>query len=105
MVWVLRDFRARFQGKRALNIVSFIWKIVLRMSSLYRHSAIWKWFAIWPKPVSARLKAAGAQFHEWIADGLSDAEKPADGEDLVRLVTSFATAAHEVDHFLKALGK
>ncbi|ANS00944.1 hypothetical protein A9258_15355 [Aeromonas hydrophila] len=49
MVWVLRDFRARFRGKRALNIVSFIWQIDLIMSSLYRHSAIWKWFVIWPR--------------------------------------------------------
>ena len=48
-------------------------------------------FAIWPKAVSARLKAAGAQFYEWNPDGLSEDEKPRDDEDLVRLVTSFAT--------------
>lgn len=62
-------------------------------------------FAIWPKAISARLKSAGAQFYDWPGDGLADNQKPAETEDLVRLVTSFATAAHEVDHFLKALGK
>ena len=62
-------------------------------------------FAIWPKATTARLRAAGAQFYEWLSEGLSPEEKPGAGEDLVRLVTSFATATHEVDNFLRALGR
>ncbi|WP_237153076.1 threonine aldolase family protein [Oryzibacter oryziterrae] len=62
-------------------------------------------FAVWSKGTTARLKAAGAEFYEWPADGLDPALAPKEGEDLVRLVTSFATAVHEVDHFLRALRK
>lgn len=62
-------------------------------------------FAIWPKATTARLRAAGAQFYEWLPEGLAPEERPGPGEDLIRLVTSFATASHEVDHFLKALGR
>jgi len=58
-------------------------------------------FAILPRDADARLKAAGAIYHEWIWD------KPADmGEDeiMIRLVTAFATEQDEVDRFLSLLG-
>jgi len=54
-------------------------------------------FPILPRATIARLRAAGATFHEWPADGI-DAE-----EDCVRLVTSFATTEAEVDRFLSLL--
>lgn len=98
--WLDNAFHANTMAKR----------LATGISQLSTGRVVWEpeanaVFAIWPKAVSARLKSAGAQFHEWNPAGLSDSEKPGDDEDLVRLVTSFATAAHEVDHFLKALGK
>jgi len=56
-------------------------------------------FAVLPAAALARLRAAGASFHPWPADGI--ALQP--GEDLVRLVTSFATEAAEVERFLALL--
>lgn len=54
-------------------------------------------FAILPKATIARLREAGAAFHEWPAEGVG-----AD-EDCVRLVTSFATTEAAVDQFLALL--
>jgi threonine aldolase len=51
-------------------------------------------FPVLPKATIARLRDAGAMFYEWPAEGLG-----AD-EDLIRLVTSFATSADEVERFL-----
>jgi threonine aldolase len=62
-------------------------------------------FAVWSKATTARLKAAGARFYEWLPEGLAPEEMPGPDEDLVRLVTSWATASHEVDNFLRALGR
>ena len=56
-------------------------------------------FAVLPKATIARLRAAGAMFHEWPADGLGLGPE----EELVRLVTSFATSAAEVEGFLALL--
>lgn len=53
-------------------------------------------FAILPRAVIGKLRAAGAMFHPWPADGI----EIADNEELVRLVMSFATTADEVDRFL-----
>jgi len=61
-------------------------------------------FAIWSKATSKRLRAAGASFYDWPAEGLAADEAPAEGEDLVRLVTSFATSKHDVAAFVKLLG-
>ena len=58
-------------------------------------------FAILPRDADARLKEAGALYHEWIWD------KPADmgeNEIMIRLVTAFATEQDEVDRFLNLLG-
>src|SRR5438552_3633407 len=57
-------------------------------------------FVLLPRPASERLKAKGASFYPWITDSLpAGVTVPAD-EILVRLVTSFATAAAEVDEFV-----
>lgn len=60
-------------------------------------------FVALPKPVAARLEAAGARFYEWPTSALGPEERPAEGESLHRLVTSFATTEAEVDAFLAAL--
>ena len=52
-------------------------------------------FPILAAETAARLRAAGARFHTW--------EVREDGEELVRLVTSFETGADEVDRFLALL--
>lgn len=61
-------------------------------------------FAIWSRATSKRLRAAGAQFYEWPADGLPPSERPGEGEDVIRLVTSFATSKHDVAAFVRLLG-
>lgn len=61
-------------------------------------------FAILPRAVLARAKEAGATFHEWEAEWVPEANRPGPDETIVRLVTSFATDAGEVDAFLAALG-
>ena len=62
-------------------------------------------FAIMPKALDARLKAAGAVFHSWAVDSLPPDERPGPDEVLVRLVTSFQTTADEVDAFAAHLAK
>jgi threonine aldolase len=61
-------------------------------------------FVYMTTPVVARLRAEGAQFYEWDADGLAPADQPGDGEALYRFVTSFKTTEDDVDQFLKVLG-
>ncbi len=61
-------------------------------------------FAIWSKATTKRLRAAGATFGEWPTDALPVEERPAEDEDLVRLVTSFATSKHDVAAFVRLLG-
>jgi threonine aldolase len=56
-------------------------------------------FAVLPQAAAARLREAGAIFHEWPAD---DVDLAAD-EVLVRLVTSWATSAEEVERFVGLL--
>jgi threonine aldolase len=54
-------------------------------------------FPVLPKATVARLEEAGATLYEWPGEGL------AASETCVRLVTSFATTADEVDAFLALL--
>ena len=54
-------------------------------------------FPVLGRETIARLQQAGATFHEWPADGIGP------GEDCVRLVTSFATTADEVERFVSLL--
>ncbi len=60
-------------------------------------------FAAWPKTLTAHLQAAGARFYTWPGVGLMPEERPGPGEDMVRLVTSFATRLSEVAAFIDAL--
>jgi threonine aldolase len=50
-----------------------------------------------------RLTAAGARFHQWSTAGLAPEDRPAAGDGLYRLVTSFATTETDVDDFLAVL--
>jgi threonine aldolase len=60
-------------------------------------------FAILTSETADRLKAAGAVYHPWSAESLPVHERPAAGERLVRLVTSWRTAASEIDQFAQHL--
>ena len=56
-------------------------------------------FPVLPNETIARLRGAGAMFHPWPADEV----QVGPDETLLRLVTSFATGAAEVDRFLALL--
>jgi threonine aldolase len=60
-------------------------------------------FAVLPKEVDARLRAAGAIYYAWPGTSSLGDRGPGVHEVLVRLVTSFATTAAEVDVFAQAL--
>ena len=72
------------------------------------HRTVWpveanEVFVILPRALDARLRAAGANYHEWTtgsvpADFVVGAEQV-----LVRLVTSFATSDEDVDRFMMLL--
>ena len=57
-------------------------------------------FALIPRAVCDRLKAKGAAFYERLADNLPTSANVKPDSVLVRLVTSFATTADEVDEFV-----
>ncbi len=56
-------------------------------------------FAIMPKELDARLKAAGAVYHEWPAGG-PEARDLGPDEVFVRFVLSYATPPEDVDNLL-----
>ena len=56
-------------------------------------------FVSLPSRLDARLKAAGASYYPWTTNSLPCGVAIPDGAVLVRLVTSFATTAEEVDRF------
>ncbi|SDO77663.1 L-threonine aldolase [Phyllobacterium sp. YR620] len=55
-------------------------------------------FPVMPRETAAKLREAGAVFHDWRAPHF-EGRVAAEGESLVRLVTSFATTPDEVDRF------
>src|SRR5712692_3603345 len=57
-------------------------------------------FVALPSRIDARLKAAGASYYPWTSDGWAKRGAAATDATLVRLVTSFATTAEEVDRFV-----
>jgi threonine aldolase len=57
-------------------------------------------FVALPPGIDARLKAAGASYYPWTTSALPDGVALAADATLVRLVTSFATTAEEVDQFV-----
>jgi len=61
-------------------------------------------FAILPADADARLKAGGAVYYEWPAEGFGGAQ-PGAGEVLVRLVASFSTREDDVDRFVALLSQ
>ena len=61
-------------------------------------------FAILPKSVDARLRAAGVYYYEWNPESLPQGESVAPEEVLVRLVTSFETTAEDILEFLDLAG-
>jgi threonine aldolase len=56
-------------------------------------------FVALPSAVDARLKAAGAMYYPWTTDALPNGISLPRDATLMRLVTSFATTADEVDRF------
>ena len=60
-------------------------------------------FAVLPKTTIKRLQDAGATFYDWPADSAPPERRPAPDEELVRLVTSWATTSDEVERFLSLL--
>lgn len=56
-------------------------------------------FAILPRPVDERLRAAGAKYYPWQSAALPMGASVSPDHVLVRLVTSFATTGAEVDRF------
>jgi threonine aldolase len=57
-------------------------------------------FVALPSSIDARLKAAGASYYPWTTDALPKGISLPRDATLMRLVTSFATTADEVDRFV-----
>lgn len=58
-------------------------------------------FAIMPKAMAEKLRQAGAVFASWPGATAEADVAPGDGEEMVRLVASFATTDDHVDQFLE----
>lgn len=56
-------------------------------------------FAVVPAEVLAAVRGAGGAMHEWPAETAAEDRRPAAGEVMVRLVTSWATTQGEVEAF------
>jgi threonine aldolase len=61
-------------------------------------------FAILPRSLAEKLRAAGSVFYEWNPDSLPARESVGPDEVLLRLVTSFQTRPRDVSDFLEAAG-
>ena len=62
-------------------------------------------FAILPKAVEERLRAAGARYYVRVSDSLPPGAMMRPGDVLVRLVTSFATREAEIDRLVGIAAK
>jgi threonine aldolase len=62
-------------------------------------------FVLVPRSVEKRLKAAGATYYVRRSESLPPATKTDPDDLLVRLVTSFATSADEIDRFVELAAK
>lgn len=60
-------------------------------------------FIVLPRPLEARLRAAGANFYSWSTESLPAGITVPHDATLVRLVTSFATTARDVERFVSSL--
>jgi len=61
-------------------------------------------FAILPRGLAEKLRAAGSVFYEWNPDSLPAHESVGPDEVLLRFVTSFLTRSRDVSDFLEAAG-
>ena len=61
-------------------------------------------FAIFSEDVAKQLRVGGAIFYEWNFSA-KEALGLSDGEDVYRLIASFATSADDIDRFLEALAQ
>ena len=61
-------------------------------------------FAILPRALGEKLRAAGGVFYEWNPDSLPENESLGKEEVFLRFVTSFLTSPREVSDFLEAAG-
>ncbi len=59
--------------------------------------------AIVPRERIAALRAAGGSFYEWPSEGLAPEQRPGEDEELIRLVTSFATRDEHISSFAAVL--
>ena len=62
-------------------------------------------FPIFRQEIVDALKAEGAAFYPWPDKGLPEAERARPGEQMMRLVTSFATRDEDIDRFLAIAAK
>jgi threonine aldolase len=62
-------------------------------------------FVRFSRELDRRLKQAGARYHPWQTNSLPAAVAVGSDEVLVRLVTSFATRAEEIEEFVDAIRK
>lgn len=108
--FVAAQFEGYFEGglwlKRAAhaNAMAERLRTGLRQSNRARlawESDINEVFAVVPEAVLAAARAAGGTMHEWPAETAAEHRRPGPGEVMVRLVTSWATTAEEVDRFLE----
>jgi threonine aldolase len=60
-------------------------------------------FVLMSRPTDEHLRAAGAVYHPWSAEGLPLDINRSDGEVMARLVTSFQTTHEEIERFAAAL--
>jgi threonine aldolase len=61
-------------------------------------------FAILPRSLAEKLRAAGSVFYEWNPDSLADNESVGKDEVFLRFVTSFLTRPRDVSDFLEVAG-
>jgi len=61
-------------------------------------------FAVLPRAIDARLRAAGASYYARATDDLPDGIAVKPGDVLARLVASYATTEAEVDRFVDIAG-
>jgi threonine aldolase len=62
-------------------------------------------FVRFPRALDRRLRQAGASYHPWQTNSLPAGIVVGSDEVLVRLVTSFATRAEEIEEFVNAIRK
>jgi threonine aldolase len=99
--FIAAQFEGYFEDGNWLNTARHANDMAARLSAGLGNKARLAWdsqanevFPILPNAAIARLREAGAMFYEWPAEGVGP------DEDCVRLVTSFATTADEVERFL-----